>query len=288
MRSIARRGRLPQRAARLHGVPRLEGAALVLAAASTTSGFAVRDGAGGAGPAGVRVRLVRVPLAHPRRLLLDRHAGAHLRGDAAVLPERDRLRRQQRPDRLQAHPRLPAARSVDASWTLYVVVGDRRCWCTYLRCRYRGHQQARARADRGARRRAQGALLRLRIRRTTSCSSGRCRRCCAAWRARSTCRRSASSTRARCSRRTRSRWRSGWRSAGAARWSARVLGAWLVNGGKSWLTAALPVGVAVRAGRAVRDRDAVLAARARRPACASCAARRPGGCAAADDRRRRA
>ncbi len=33
-----------------------------------------------------------------------------------------------------------------------------------------------------------------------------------------------------------------------------VLGAWLVNGGKSWLTAAIPVGVALRAGRAVRGR----------------------------------
>ena len=55
---------------------------------------------------------------------------------------------------------------------------------------------------------------------TTSCSSGRCPRCCAASPARSTCRRSGSSTPARCSPRTRSRWRSGSRSAGAGRWSA--------------------------------------------------------------------
>ena len=75
---------------------------------------------------------------------------------------------------------------------------------------------------------------------TTSCSSGSSRRCCAGWRARSTCPRSASSTPARCSRPTRSRWRSGWRWAGAARWSAGVLGAWLVNGAKSWLTVAFP------------------------------------------------
>ena len=38
------------------------------------------------GPAGLRVRLVRLPLAHPGRLLLHRHPGADLRGDAAVLP----------------------------------------------------------------------------------------------------------------------------------------------------------------------------------------------------------
>ncbi len=41
-------------------------------------------------------------------------------------------------------------------------------------------------------------------------------------------------------RRTRSKWRSGSRSAGAARWSGALLGAWFVNGAKSWLTAAFP------------------------------------------------
>ena len=65
-------------------------------------------------------------------------------------------------------------------------------------------------------------------------------RCCAASPARSTCRRSASSTRARCRRPTRSRSRSGSRSAGAARWSARIVGAVLVNGAKSWFTVAFP------------------------------------------------
>ena len=44
-----------------------------------------------------------------------------------------------------------------------------------------------------------------------------------------------------------------------------VLGAWLVNGAKSWLTAAVPVGLALRARRAVRGRDAVPARRAGRP-----------------------
>ena len=51
---------------------------------------------------------LRLPLAHQGRVLLDHHAGADLRRDAAVLPQRDRLRRQQRLHRLQAHPRHAA------------------------------------------------------------------------------------------------------------------------------------------------------------------------------------
>ena len=57
------------------------------------------------GRARLRVRLVRLPLAHQGRLFLDHHPGAHLRA-AAVLPQRHGLRRQQRLHRLQAHPRL--------------------------------------------------------------------------------------------------------------------------------------------------------------------------------------
>ncbi len=68
----------------------------------------------GAGPARVRVRLLRLPLAHQGRVLLDHHAGADLRRDAAVLPQRDRLRRQQRLHRLQAHPRHPDRHAADA------------------------------------------------------------------------------------------------------------------------------------------------------------------------------
>ena len=41
-------------------------------------------------------------------------------------------------------------------------------------------------------------------------------------------------------RRTRSRWRSGWRSAAADRSSGAVLGAWVVAGGKNWLTNTIP------------------------------------------------
>ena len=68
----------------------------------------------GAGAARVRVRLLRVSLAHQGRLLLDHHAGDDVRGDAAVLPQRDRLRRQQRLHRLQAHPRRADRGAVDA------------------------------------------------------------------------------------------------------------------------------------------------------------------------------
>ena len=57
------------------------------------------------GAARLRVRLLRLPLAHQGRLLLDHHAGDDLRDDAALLPQRDRLRRQQRLHRLQADPR---------------------------------------------------------------------------------------------------------------------------------------------------------------------------------------
>ena len=68
------------------------------------------------GAAGAGVRLARVPLARHRRLPVDHHAGAHLRADARVLPQRHGLRRQQRLHRLQGHPRLrSAARRARAS-----------------------------------------------------------------------------------------------------------------------------------------------------------------------------
>jgi hypothetical protein len=84
----ARRGLRRSAAARLHGVPRLEGAALVLA---RLGAIPPAGAAGGPGPGapGLRLRLVRLPLADPRGLLLDHHPGADLRGDAALLPEPD-------------------------------------------------------------------------------------------------------------------------------------------------------------------------------------------------------
>ena len=60
-------------------------------------------------------------------LLLDHHAGADLRRDAALLPQRDRLRRQQRLHRLQAHPRRagghPAMRVLLCVITGAVLIG---------------------------------------------------------------------------------------------------------------------------------------------------------------------
>ena len=66
---------------------------------------------------------LRVPLAHQGRVLLDHHAGADLRGDAAVLPQRHRLRRQQRLHRLQAHPRLSRSRRRRRAWRCSCVTG---------------------------------------------------------------------------------------------------------------------------------------------------------------------
>jgi urea transport system permease protein len=61
-----------------------------------------------------RLRLLRLPLAHQGRVFLDHHPGHDLRRDAVLLPQRDRLRRQQRLHRLQAHPRLQHHRAGDA------------------------------------------------------------------------------------------------------------------------------------------------------------------------------
>ena len=75
------------------------------------------------GAARVRVRLLRVPLAHQGRLLLDHHAGDDVRGDAAVLPQRHGLRRQQRLHRLQAHPRLSRIATPATRMVLFVLTG---------------------------------------------------------------------------------------------------------------------------------------------------------------------
>jgi hypothetical protein len=52
------------------------------------------------------LRLVRLPQPRHRRLSVDHHPGDDLRAAAGLLPQRHGLRRQQRPDRLQGHPRL--------------------------------------------------------------------------------------------------------------------------------------------------------------------------------------
>ena len=145
------RRRLPQRPARLHGVPRLEGLSLVL---ELHRPLLVRGAARGAGArrARVRVRLLRLPLAHQGRVFLDHHAGDDLRVDAAVLPQRDRLRRQQRLHRLQAHPRAFRSRRRRRGWCCSsppacALLGASRC-----SARHRD-VEARARADGDPRRR---------------------------------------------------------------------------------------------------------------------------------------
>ena len=215
-----------------------------------------------AGPARLRVRLLRVPLAHQGRVLLDHHAGAHLRGDAAVLPQRDRLRRQQRLHRLQAHPRLPDPTPRPAR----ALRSPARCWSR--------------RSSRPLPRDLQvGRVLRRSATpsRVMFCgynpvhyklASGRSRRCSAASRARSTCRRWASSIRARC------------RPANSIE-----IAIWVAVGGRGTLRRGprrgprqrreellhpgVPRILAVRAGAAVHPGDAVPAerrGRARRPA----------------------
>jgi ABC-type branched-subunit amino acid transport system permease subunit len=52
------------------------------------------DGVSGSRRAGVRVRLVCLPLACHRRLSVDHHPGADLRADARILSQQFRLRRQ--------------------------------------------------------------------------------------------------------------------------------------------------------------------------------------------------
>ena len=89
------------------------GAALVLARVRSLSVRAAHDGAR-ARRAGVRVRLARVPVARDRRVSVDHDAGAQLRPDAGVLPQRHGLRRQQRVHRLQGDPRLRSAAGLDA------------------------------------------------------------------------------------------------------------------------------------------------------------------------------
>ena len=80
-------------AAGLHGVPELHQAALVLARLRYVL---VRggDGAAGAWPAGVLLRLAGVSLARHRRLSVDHHPGDDLCAAAGLLPQRFRLRRQ--------------------------------------------------------------------------------------------------------------------------------------------------------------------------------------------------
>ncbi len=87
----------------LHGVFELEVAALVLVRFQSPPVRTRHDG-GRARPAGAGLRLVCLPLARHRRVLLHHHAGAHVRFDAGVFPQRYGLWRQQRLHGFQRHP----------------------------------------------------------------------------------------------------------------------------------------------------------------------------------------
>ena len=80
-------------AAGFHGVPQLEGAALVLVGLRP---FRLGRGDGGAGarPARPGLRLARLPLARHRRLSVDHHPGDDLCAVARLLPQRHGVRRQ--------------------------------------------------------------------------------------------------------------------------------------------------------------------------------------------------
>jgi urea transport system permease protein len=214
MRQIGRDGSVQERPAGLHGVPRLEGTALVLDRLRFL-------------PVGLALLVLLVPalvafvfgyFAFRSRIkgvyFLDHHPGADLRRDAALLPQRNRLRRQQRLHRLQAHPRLQHHRAGNArhlfALTALADAGDLLLG-RYLVTSKLGRVLT---AIRDAESRVMFIgynPLHYKLFIWT------CRRCCAASPARCTCRRSASSTRARCRRPTRSRSRSGSRSADAAR-----------------------------------------------------------------------
>ncbi len=89
------RRQIRQRPAGLHGVPRLAQAALVLAG-HRPSRLCVAAGRSRAGRGRVGVRVFHVPFAREGRVSVDHHAGDDVCRNAAVLPQRDRVRRQQR------------------------------------------------------------------------------------------------------------------------------------------------------------------------------------------------
>ena len=66
---------------------------------------------------------LRVSLARQGRVFLDHHAGADLRGDAAVLPQRHRLRRQQRLHRLQAASSASRSPRPQTRMVLFAITG---------------------------------------------------------------------------------------------------------------------------------------------------------------------
>ena len=84
--------------------------------------------------AGLRVRVAGVPVARHRRLSVDHDAGAHLRADARVLPQRHGFRRQQRVHRLQGPPGLQPAGATTR--VVLVEITALALAATYAACRF--------------------------------------------------------------------------------------------------------------------------------------------------------
>ena len=126
------------------------------------------------GPARLRVRLLRLPLAHSRRLLLDHHPGSDLRDDAAVLPQRDRPRRQQRAYQFQRDLRLLVARAQHQARALRVL--GRRPVRLLLDLRASSPPPRPAACCARSATKRVAPCSRATIPRTTSCSSTCCRR----------------------------------------------------------------------------------------------------------------
>ncbi len=98
----------------------------------------------GAGHRGLCVRLLRLSLAHQGCVFFHHHPGHDLCGHAAVLPQRDRLRRQQRLYRLQAHFEHPAGHAFDAHGAV-CADGPDAAGLLFV-CQMAGGQQVRPRA----------------------------------------------------------------------------------------------------------------------------------------------
>ena len=146
--------------ARLHGVSELARTAGVLVRVPALRLCGV-DGAAGAGPARLCVRLVRLPQPRHRRLSVDHHPGDDLRAAARLFPQQFRVRWQQWPDRFQGHSRLQRAGGRHAQSMLVphlcLVPMRSASWV----CRAIITSKVRQGADRDPRRRVAHALPRL-------------------------------------------------------------------------------------------------------------------------------
>ena len=148
-----------RRSAGVYVLPVVDRAAVVLVG---NPALCLGDAAGGAGSraAGAGFRLVCLSLQNQRGLLFDNDPGADLRRNAALFPQRDRLRRQQRFHRFHHAARLFRHRHRHPCGAVY---GDGTAAAVNAVDRLSPrHQQVRPHSDGGARRRKPADVLRLR------------------------------------------------------------------------------------------------------------------------------